>query len=90
MRVLEECRWRLVLPNEGKGNQLLKVKGEVGSEGGLKEHRYGLLIFEPDRSQAEEKGSTHSTKEPSPVVADSKVGSGHLNTEQHTCRTQQC
>ena len=68
-------------PNKSEGGQLLKVEGEVGSERGLEESCDCLLVLEPHRCQTEEKGSTNSSKEPSPVVPDCKVCRCYLNAE---------
>ena len=72
-------------PYESEGQQLSQVKGKVYSEGGLEEGSDGLLILEPNSCQAEQEGTTHGTKEPSPVIPDGEISGRYLYTEQYSC-----
>ena len=72
----KESRKRVRLgdkPCQCKSSQFLQVKGEVGPERCLEKSSNRLFILDPDSCQTEEKGTADRTKEPSPVVTDSKV-----------------
>jgi len=51
---------------------------------GLYQPRLTFLL-EPDIQQSEHSGTTHSSKESTPIVAHCKVHCGDLYAEQHTC-----
>lgn len=81
---MEGLTWSTDLPGEGKEDQFTRIERELcGYIGGIN-RMHCVCTLEPHRQQTDCRGTHHTAKESTPVVAHCKVCCGHLNAEEHS------